>query len=281
MLEDINISALYTDWALVLFTTFAQFAVGTALFASILTAVSEGLDAGLQEAIEEREARKKLWRASFTLLILSFFLSFFHLKNPFTSLFNMEDASFSALNVESIFVLIFFFLLLFQSIKLTKITGYFTSFFGIVTNYILADVYIAGENISIWNKVGSLFAFYGTVFVLGSAFALWCGRKLDNDYFKKYAAFFLIFGFICSLSAKTTLLFVFMLEDFTFASHEFQQGLYTLILQAFLAITGLLCMLSDKNTKHSWLLALGVFCFLMAEVFSRLLFFLTQFKISA
>ncbi len=281
VLDNIALSTLYAEWGLILFTTFMQFSAGTAFFACLLALVSEGLEAGLQEAIEEREVKKKLWRASFVLLVLSFVLSSFHLQNPFAALFNVENFSLSALNKESICVGIFALLLFIQFFKAFKILGFLAVITGLICVYVLGASYISDNSLSIWNKLGTMSAFYGTVFVLGSAFSLWLGRNLHTSYFKRYAAIALVLGFIASIWAKASWIIVFVQEGFVFENIEFTQGIYTLSLQSILAIFGLLCLLPERNSKYQIVLALGMLCFLFAELASRTIFFLTQIKMAS
>ncbi len=273
MLNTIEIPVLFTGWVIILYTVLMQFSVGAAFFASVLTAVSEGLEAGLKEAIEEREVRNKLWRASFVLFLFGLALAFIHGQTSFASLLEAiqgKTLNPSHITAENSLGLVFLFFLLIQAVKPIKSLGYLISFLALIFVYVLAKTYIASMPVSLWNTVGALSAFYGTVFVLGSAFSLWVGRNLETSYFKKYAAFALVVGIICSISAKASFIASFLSKSFVVS--ELDMDTYIIFAQTLLVIVGLLCMLPKKCAKSFFVLALGMICFLCAELLSRTLF---------
>ncbi len=273
MINALEIPVLFTGWVVILYTVLMQFAVGSAFFASVLTAISEGLEAGLKEAIEEREVRKKLWRASFFLFVIALALASIHGQTSFAILLDaIRENTFntSLLTAENSIGLILLFFLLIQIVKSIKGLGYLTSFLALVFVYVLAKSITSAMPLSLWNTVGALTAFYGTVFVLGGAFSLWTGRNLETSYFKKYAAFALVVGILCSISSKASFIASFLSKSFIVSELDFDT--YIIIAQAILVILGLLCMLPKRNAKSFFILALGMICFLLAEIFSRILF---------
>ncbi len=262
-----HLSALYSDWTLIIFTVFAQFAAGTALFASLF------------QYHNQENMAKRFWWSAFALMSIAGIVSILHLQNPFNALYTLTQVSHSWLSREIWAVGIFSGLIFLQVITPHKGLAYLASLAGMLLIFVISQVYASVQAMPFWNNVGTIIGFYGTAFTLGGAFALLLGRNIAEEYFRKYAMGSLILGIVLSLAAKLPWIAVFMHPQMLTAPADFTISLYHLALQVIFIALGLAFVLPLKVRGFTAFLSLGMLYFLLAELCGRAIFFLAQLKI--
>ncbi len=263
----INLSALYSEWTLIVFTVLAQLAAGTALFASLATFYKEDCLA------------KKLWIAIFAFMSIAGIVSLLHLQNPFNALYTITQVGHSWLSREIITVGLFTGLVFLQIIKSNNALAYLTSLVGLGLVFVISQVYASVEAMPFWANSSTIIAFYGTAFLLGGAFALFMGKNIEKECYRKLAIASIVFGLVLSLASKLGWISVFMQGQALEIPEFFTASLYNLALQALFVLLGLLVILPKKLSHSSAMLSLGFFCLLLAELSSRSIFFIAQLKI--
>ncbi len=262
-----NYSALFADWTLIIFTVFAQFAAGSALFATVA------------QSSNEQTIAKKFYFTSFILMSIAGIVSLLHLQNPFNAFYTITQVGHSWLSREILTVGFFTGLVFLQLILSNKCLSYLTSFAGLTLVYVISQVYASVDSMPFWANKGTIIAFYGTCLLLGGALALLLGKSKEEGAYKGLALAAIAIGLICSLFAKLVWISVFMKEEVLSIPLEFNSALCFLALQLGLLLLGFLIVLCKKARNSGCLLSLALLFFLFAELSSRSLFFIAQLKI--
>ncbi len=262
-----HLSALYADWTLIVFTVFAQFAAGTALFATLF------------QSHDQANMAKKFWWTAFILMVIAGIVSILHLQNPFNALYTLTQVGHSWLSREIWTVGIFSGLVFLQLIKPHKLLAYVTALAGLALVFVISQVYASVQAMPFWANAGTVIGFYGTAFILGGAFALLLGKNVEDAYFRKYAMASLILGLVLSLASKLSWVAVFMHPQMLTVPADFTSSLYHISMQVVLMTLGLAFVLPQKVRGSVAFLCLGMLYFLLAELSGRAMFFLAQLKI--
>ncbi len=262
-----NLSTLYYDWTLIVFTVLAQFGAGTAIFASIANSYNE------------MQIAKKMWISIFIIMSLAGIVSTLHLQNPFNAFYTITQIGHSWLSREILAVGIFTGLVFLQIIKLNNILAKLTAVMGMILVFVISQVYASVASMPFWSNVGTLIAFFGTAFLLGGAFALLLGKNIEQGYYRNMAVCSVVLGAILSLGAKLGWIPVLINETVLNVPEIFSSSLYHITLQVLFIAIGLISILPKKMSQSSAVLSLGVLCFLLAELSSRTIFFIAQLKI--
>ncbi len=320
-----KIPTWYPEWSLLLFTVFAQFAVGAGLFASIVTCfkdkrqtestipepkvenvnaesteitnnenIFEATEENTSPVNEEKPKKKekvikektlsdiistRLWIFTFFLMGIAGIISLLHLQNPFNAFYTITRVATSWLSREIICVGIFTGLVFLRLIKADNRLSWIASLSGLLLVLSISQVYNTVEAMPFWTSINTVFTFYGTTLVLGSASGLMFGSSLENLNFKRLAKFLLFVGAVFSLSSVANLVRFFLLEENLHGVEPLLEGLFHLYIQVGCILFGLLLLFAKRFSTSSFVLFIGLLFLLAGELASRTIFFLAQFKI--
>ncbi len=270
-MSSIQLSALYADWTLIIFTVFAQFSAGTALFAS------------LAQHDNQAPLAQKLWKIAFGLVCIAGIVSMLHLQNPLNAFYTLTQVGNSWLSREIAVVGIFAGLIFVQLIKTHKGLGYLASFMGFVLVYVISKVYSSVASMPFWSNMGTVIGYYGTYFMLGSAAYLWAQTTIktceEKTCLKNCALVAIILGIVLSLASKLSWITVFMQGNTLEVPATFTLSLCHLALQVIFIILGLVTVTLQKVRNSPTIIGLGLLCFVFAELAGRTVFFLAQLKL--
>lgn len=154
------------EWPLLLFTLFAQLAIGTYIFIVIIRSFQKKVDREMSINITKRG----LLLVGPTMLV-ALVLSVFHLGVPLNAYLSVSNLASSWLSREILFAGIFFafwalsFFLDWKN-KWNQIVGWLTSAIGLGAVYSMASIY-AATIFPAWTDVNTYLAFFGTTILLG------------------------------------------------------------------------------------------------------------------
>ncbi|KJS21084.1 MAG: hypothetical protein VR72_12275 [Clostridiaceae bacterium BRH_c20a] len=161
---------MQNEWPLIIFTLLIQGSVGVSLVL-LLIYKKIGKNKGIEKIIGQGFIYAGL------LGVLGLAASFVHLGSPGNAMNAILRLGSSWMSREIIFTSIFIGLIILASlvywkntIKNSVILGWVAVVFGLLAIYAMAKVYMV-TIIPAWNHINTLFAFYGTTFLLGALLA--------------------------------------------------------------------------------------------------------------
>ncbi len=260
-------SAIFGELSLILFTVFAQLAVGMVLFANI-------------SCNKEDTLSLNLWKYSFFVLVIAGLASFTHLTNPFNAFYTITQIGSSWMSREIVCVGIFGALLLLHYLKKgTKETGYASLAMGLVLVYVMAMVYASVSSMPMWNLSSTLLAFYGTTFLLGAAFCLALLKDTDSKCLNSSTKTLLVLGLILSLSAKMPWLSTVIANPSLLIPDVFISSFCCAIVIYVLCLIAGSVMLLNRKYFSTNILIIACALLVIGEIFGRALFFAAQLKL--